>query len=289
MFSDTYENAYAKVNFGLKVFPKRQDGFHVIESIFQTVNLYDKLTVSWNSKPGCFVTCDAMVLPEKNTLTTSYQAFCEVAGVDVPGVNVHIQKGIPSGGGLGGGSSDAAALIRVLERICGIKLSQDQLDYVAGKTGSDVFFFMNCDEKGQGAALVTGRGEIVKKISPRKDLFLLLVFPEFGSSTKEAYGLVDEYLDRGNKVEGPAFLELETVYNDSVKNWSFVNTFTPALSVRYGELQKAIDDLKKSGCDYAQMSGSGSTVYGVFTLEQQAILSSNLLADTWNCKIVRVC
>lgn len=288
MIGEIREKAYAKVNFGLKVLPKREDGFHDIESIFQTVDLYDELIVTFSEEKGCSVTCDVMELPQKNTLTVSYQAFCEITGIVVPGVNVHIKKGIPSGGGLGGGSSDAAALMRVLEKYCGIKLTEKQREYISAKTGSDVFFFMECDSEGKGCALVSGRGEIIEKIVPRKDLFLLLVFPGFSSSTKEAYELVDEYLSREKRVDGPEISELENIYNGSVKQWSFINTFTVALSQKYKELTDSVEALRKVGCEFVQMSGSGSTVYGVFTLEQQAKLSSNLLAESLNCKLARV-
>ncbi|MCI5606345.1 MAG: 4-(cytidine 5'-diphospho)-2-C-methyl-D-erythritol kinase [Treponema sp.] len=287
MFETVLEKAYAKINFGLKVLPKREDGFHNIESIFQTIDLYDELIVSWNEKKECKVHCEFMDLPAENTLTKAYKAFVEIAGVEVPGVNVELKKGIPSGGGLGGGSSDAAALIRVLENICGISLSNLQLDYVASKTGSDVFFFMHGDKNGRSCALVSGRGEIVKEIAPRKDLILLLIFPKVSSSTKEAYSLVDEAYNRGEEVEGPDFSELEFVYNKSVQNWSFKNTFTPVISKVYPEIGKAIGELEKLGCCYAEMSGSGSTVFGVFTLIQQAEFACNLLAATWDCKLVR--
>ena len=97
--------AYAKVNFGLRVLPGRSDGFHGIESIFQTVDLYDELTLTETPQKGCFVHCSSMKLPENNTLTKAYNAFCKVAGAEVPGIRVELKKGIPSGGGLGGGSS----------------------------------------------------------------------------------------------------------------------------------------------------------------------------------------
>ena len=191
------ERAYAKVNFNLRVLPCRTDGYHSIESIFQTVDLYDDLEVTLSESTGCFVECNSLKLPLQNTLTNAYDAFCSVAGVKVPGVVVNLKKGIPAGGGLGGGSSDAAALIRVLSKICKVNLDAKQLDYIASKTGSDVFFFMHCDKDGTGCAVVSGRGEIIKKIPSRKDLYLVLVFPEIFSSTKEAYQLVDKYLESG--------------------------------------------------------------------------------------------
>jgi 4-diphosphocytidyl-2-C-methyl-D-erythritol kinase len=276
------------VNFGLNVFSKREDNFHNIESIFQTIDLYDELVVSEIENKQCIVECDAFELPKKNTLTLSYEAFCSVSDVDVPGVKVNLKKGIPSGGGLGGGSADAAALVRVLQKMCGIKLSDEKLDLIASKTGSDVFFFQHCDDEGKGCALVSGRGEVVKKIIPRDDLFLLLIFPKVSSSTKEAYDLVDKYLAKKDKVKGPGLAELEDVYRKAVNQWNFVNTFTPALSKKYKEIEAALIDLKKVGSEYVEMSGSGSTVFGVSTLEQQAINSYNLLAEFWNCKVVRV-
>lgn len=288
MLNVTCEKAFAKVNFGLNVFSKREDNFHNIESIFQTIDLYDELVVSEIENKQCIVECDAYELPKKNTLTLSYEAFCSVSDVDVPGVKVNLKKGIPSGGGLGGGSADAAALIRVLQKICGIKLSDEQLDLIASKTGSDVFFFLHCDDEGKGCALVSGRGEVVKKIVPRDDLFLLLIFPKVSSSTKEAYDLVDRYLAKKDKVKGPGLSELEDVYRKAVNQWNFVNTFTPALSKKYKEIEAVLIDLKKVGSEYVEMSGSGSTVFGVSTLEQQAINSYNLLAEFWNCKVVRV-
>lgn len=288
MLNVTCEKAFAKVNFGLNVFSKREDNFHNIESIFQTIDLYDELVVSEIENKQCIVECDAFELPKKNTLTLSYEAFCSVSDVDVPGVKVNLKKGIPSGGGLGGGSADAAALVRVLQKMCGIKLSDEKLDLIASKTGSDVFFFQHCDDEGKGCALVSGRGEVVKKIIPRDDLFLLLIFPKVSSSTKEAYDLVDKYLAKKDKVKGPGLAELEDVYRKAVNQWNFVNTFTPALSKKYKEIEAALIDLKKVGSEYVEMSGSGSTVFGVSTLEQQAINSYNLLAEFWNCKVVRV-
>ena len=283
--------AYAKVNFGLNVLPKiggeQKNEYHNLESIFQTVDLYDVLTVEKNDSTFCTVICNDMELPEKNTLTNAYDAFFEITGLKKVGICVELKKGIPSGGGLGGGSSDAAALVRALQEICDIKLNRNQLDFIASKTGSDVFFFMNCDEQGKGCALVWGRGENVKKISPRKDLFLVLIFPQQNSSTKEAYALLDEAYQKGERLDSPAFDDFENIYNRPVEDWTFINSFTPVISNSYEEIQLALNDLQKVGCCYSEMSGSGATVYGVFTMRQQAISASNLLGEAWKCKLVQ--
>ena len=282
------ERAYAKVNFNLRVLPCRTDGYHNIESIFQTIDLFDELEVSVKEENGCFVECNSLELPLQNTLTKANDAFCSIADVSVPGVRVVLKKGIPSGGGLGGGSSDAAALVRALSKICKIKLDENQLDYIADKTGSDVFFFMHCDEDGTGCALVSGRGEVIKKITPRKDLFLLLVFPEISSSTKEAYALVDKQLARGTENDFVVFDSLEEEYRKNPSDWRFKNTFTPSLCGVYSDLEAALGTLKNSGADFCDMSGSGSTIYGVFTSKQRAKSNMKLLAATWNCALVRL-
>ena len=279
--------AYAKINFGLRVLPGRSDGFHGIESIFQTVDLYDELVLTVTDEKGCAVHCSSMKLPENNTLTKAYNAFCKVAGCEVPGIRIELKKGIPSGGGLGGGSSDAAALTRMLEKLCEVRLSDSELDYVAAETGSDVFFFMHCDQEGRGCALVSGRGEIIKKIHGREDLFLVLIFPKVSSSTKEAYALVDEAFARGNILVSPELDELELVYRKPPENWTFINTFTPVISKKYKEIGRAIEALQALNCVYAQMSGSGSTVYGVFASRQQAESAVEKLAGSWNCKLAR--
>ncbi len=279
--------AYAKVNFGLRVLPGRADGFHGIESIFQTVDLYDELTLTTTAEKGCYVHCSDMELPEYNTLTKAYNAFCKVVSCEVPGVKIELKKGIPSGGGLGGGSSDAAALTRMLETLCDVRLSDSELDNIAAETGSDVFFFMHCDEKGRGCALVSGRGEVVEKIHGREDLFLILIFPKVSSSTKEAYALVDEALARGKVLVSPEFDELELVYRSPPENWTFINTFTPVISAKYIDIGRAIEALRALDCRYAEMSGSGSTVFGVFSSRQEAESAVKELTGSWNCKLAR--
>jgi len=282
------EKAYAKVNFNLRVLPARSDGYHNIESIFQTIDLFDELEVTILEESGCFVECPTLELPQHNTLTLAYKAFCKCVDTKVPGIRILLKKGIPSGGGLGGGSSDAAALVRVLERICNIRLSEGQLDFIAANTGSDVFFFIKSASDGTACSLVSGRGEFVKRITGRRDLFLVLIFPNFSISTKEAYSLVDENLKCKNAYNYPAFEELEAIYRRSPSEWVFINTFTPSLCSKYSDLSRALSELRNAGAGFCDMSGSGSTLYGVFTKRQQAMACMKLLELTWNCALVRL-
>lgn len=285
--SNVSAKAFGKINLNLKVLPLKKDGFHDIESIFQTISLYNQVIVEEKNCAGCEVFCDTIVLPQKNTITMAYEAFCQIAGIDVPGVKVTLIKGIPAGGGLGGGSSDAATFIRLLQKICRIKLSDEQLDFIASKTGSDVFFFMHCDEEGKGAALVSGRGDKVKKIHSRTDLYLLLIFPGVGSNTKEAYSMVDSFLVHGDKLNYPDFNELETIYRLPPEKWNFNNTFYFALEDNIPEIKKALDELKKTDAVYTAMSGSGSTVFGVYTSLENAKKAEQMVSNSWSVKLVQ--
>ncbi len=276
MTCEIVEHASAKVNLNLRVLPARADGFHDIESIFQTISLADTLVVRTVEGTGrCSVICPAMVLPEANTLTRAYDAFCTVTGGQCGSVSVELTKRIPAGGGLGGGSSDAAALIRALEKLNGVSLTDAQLDSIAAAVGSDVFFFVHCDKENGGCAVVSGRGERVKEICKRRDLYFALIFPGVHSSTKEAYALVDKQFAEEKKsgqcmYDYPAIETLETVYNLPVGKWNFVNTFTRSLSVLYPEIGRAVLELRNEGAAFCDMSGSGSTVYGVFASREEA-------------------
>ena len=286
MRTEVCVTAPAKINIGLHVLPGCVNGFHRIESIFQTVTLFDTLVVRASEKNGCVVDCEGMELPSDNTISLSYTAFRSVTGIDDFGVRVDLKKRIPSGGGLGGGSSDAAACIRAFEALNDITLSVRQLEAIASRIGSDVFFFLLCGA--EGCAVVTGRGEIVKPIHARDDLFMLLVFPGVHSSTQEAYALLDESFAAGKIAPCPAYADLETVYTTPVSGWSFVNSFTPSLVSRFPEIGFALDDLRREGALFAEMSGSGSTVYGIFPSEEEAENARSVLASSWKgCIAVR--
>lgn len=262
MLSEVHEFAPAKINLNLKVLPKRSDGFHAIESIFQTVFLEDELFVSLeNEKNTCAVQCCEMVLPAENTITAAYKAFCLYTGFN-QSVSVRLTKRIPSGGGLGGGSSDAASFVKALAKLSGVSLTAELKDKIAGDVGSDVFFFLRCGCP--GCAVVSGRGEIVSEIALRKDIHIVLVFSGVHSSTKEAYALVDEDMQKGKTADCPELAELEAVYNRPVKDWNFTNSFTSAIIRRYPEVGEALAEIRKTGAAFADMSGSGSVVFGIF-------------------------
>lgn len=285
MLTEISVSAPAKINVGLKVLPVRNDGFHSIESIFQTVGLYDELTVKLIDGFGrCEVSCADIVLPKKNTIESAYKAFSEVYG-KIKSVSVFLKKEIPSGGGLGGGSSDAAAFVRALEKLNNVKLSDNELDSIAAKIGSDVFFFLHTAD---GAAIVTGRGEIMQRIKRRNDLTFLLVFPHVSSSTKEAYDLIDEFYSSGCSMVFPEVARLEEIYNSPLNKWTFKNSFTAVLKSKYAEIGNALTELSNVNAPYCEMSGSGSTLFGVFySFGEAQAAAEKLKADGFKCAVVQ--
>lgn len=280
MSGEIFVQAPAKINLGLRVLPKREDGFHGIESVFATVALSDDLLVRpLAEKNVCLVHCGQADIPQKNTVTSAYQAAKSVLGTDLPGVSVELTKRVPMGGGLGGGSSDAAALLVALQKL-GVVFPDGAAYKIAALVGSDVFFFLSLDGKPEGAAIVSGRGELVEPISPRCDLHYVLVFPGVHSSTAEAYSAIDS-VERSKNGWLPLD-ELESVYRSPVTDWTFVNDFTPVIAARYSRVQQALADVKASGALFCDMSGSGSTVFGVFDSASRAQDAESFLSGRWN-------
>lgn len=279
MLSSVHVTAPAKINLHLKVGEKRRDGFHDIESIFQMIPLYDELLMEMvDSSYTCQVDSPALVLPPENTITSAYKAFCAVTGID-RGIKVSLTKRIPSGAGLGGGSSDAAAVLRGLERLFDVSLSEAQLHDAASKIGSDVFFFL-ADSPDKTVALVKGRGDVLSYIRPRGDLSFVLVCPGVHSSTAEAYSLVDNW-NSGNTAVFLPYEKLEAEYRLSAQKWTFGNSFTKPLVRKFPVIGQAIDDLHAQNADFVEMTGSGSVVFGVFASEKDAERAYTQLCQVW--------
>ena len=269
--------APAKLNLHLEVYPKRSDGYHPIKSIFQTISLVDDLEVSLSGKSlSCVVECDAMQLPVENTLTKTYRLFCQISGVTA-GVRVKLTKRIPSGAGLGGGSSDAATFLLILNKMFDYPLGLNQLEEIANLVGSDVLFFLS-----GGAAIVTGRGDIVEPIKPREDFCIVVVYPDVHCSTPESYGLVDEYFALGKTVNETALQGLEKMYYEPISEWRFLNTFTNPVATKFPVIFDVMKSLENLGADYVQMSGSGSTVFGVFSNLEVGKDACTNLKRFWN-------
>ncbi len=270
--------APCKINLHLRVLAKRADGYHGIESVFQLVSLADGLSVSVSGPLGsCAVISPSMALPPVNTVSRAVELFRAETGVR-DGIAVELDKRVPAGAGLGGGSSDAAATLVALDRLFGTGLSRETLARLAAGIGSDVPFFIE-----GGAAVVEGRGERVTPIAARNDLHGVLIWPAVHSSTAEAYGLVDSWQAEGREsgIEWPGVADLPGIYRLPVESWAFRNGFTAPLEARYPVIGDARVALVDQGALFAEMSGSGSTVFGLFADRETAEAAQTRLSTHW--------
>jgi 4-diphosphocytidyl-2-C-methyl-D-erythritol kinase len=267
--------APAKVNLHLAVKGRRQDGYHDIESVFLAVNFGD--TLYFNVLKGentVKIDMKGLTPPlptEKNIIFKAISLFREKTGFN-RGLKIKVKKRIPVGGGLGGGSSDAAAALLALNKIAGFPCSREVLLEMAAVLGSDVPFFIH----ETAAARVTGRGERVLPIDAPK-LFLVLVNPGFSSDTATAYRLLDAD-DRAPAHESVMPEKL----TGAPKDWPFWNDFLPVFedpekSV-YGNI---LSRLWYLGAQYANLSGSGATCFGVFADEKRAKKAASALRGKW--------
>ena len=188
--------SFSKINFGLRVLNKRSDNFHNIESIFIELNFYDILTFSPSSIFK--LTCNNKSIPinQKNTIFQSYHKLKNIYNFDVD-YHIHLKKNIPIESGLGGGSSNAACTIKALNQLLGLNIDKETMYKYALDIGSDVPFFID-----GGMKFIKGRGEIIEKIKNHdyfKDLYFLIVCPEFSISTQWAYGKLKKALKCNDK------------------------------------------------------------------------------------------
>lgn len=249
----------AKINIGLLVTEKRPDGFHNLETIFYPIRMQDILEVIEAdefkfSLSGIAVEGD----PNENLVVKAYQLIKN--DFQIPAVQVHLHKNIPSGAGLGGGSSDAAYMLLTLNELFNLNLSQEQLMDYALKLGSDCPFFI------QGKPVfATGRGELMQDCHVElKDFFLILVKPPVHVSTAAAYQ---------NIVPQRSRLSLKGLIGFPVTKWkgNIQNHFEKYVFQAYPEVENIKKTLYEQGAVFAQMSGSGSAVYGLFRSEKRGM------------------
>lgn len=242
----------AKINLGLRVTEKRQDGFHNIETIFVPIGLRDIIEVIPSSTTT--MSFSGLVVdssPEDNLCMRAYRLFKDEVGCG--NVSIHLHKVIPFGAGLGGGSSDAAFMLRILANLFSPEISTRRLKEMAGKLGSDCTFFVD-----NRPSIAYGKGEILQPVSlALKGKYLVLVNPKLHVGTKEAYA--------GITPKKPETSLLELI-NEPINKWQnlIFNDFEESVF----RMHPAIENLKNKLIDleafYASMSGSGSTVFGLF-------------------------
>lgn len=257
-------NAYGKINLTLDVVGRREDGYHLLDTVMQTISVWDELEIQHSRQPGVHLQCNRESLPtdSKNTAFRAAKFFLEDRGLQNEGVYIFIKKHIPSRSGMGGGSADAAAVLRGLNEMYETKLSAEKLMELGAKVGADVPFCVI-----GGAARCTGTGAQVEPIAPMPECWLVVCKPPSGMSTPRAYALLDQY-PLSSIQATPRMLEAMAVGSLKRIGRSLANRFDETLRMApVRALKRAMTDAGALG---AMMTGSGSSVYGIFETEQRA-------------------
>lgn len=246
--------SHAKINWALRITGKRPDGFHDLETLFQEISLSDELT--FEPADRLSLTCSDPSIPtgESNLVMRAARAL------DAPPVAIHIEKHIPAGGGLGGGSSNAAATLLALDRMFALNTPNEMLQQIALSLGSDVPFFL-----AGGTAYATGRGEILTELPTPAGIALLLLIPKERVATAEAFRAIGAYskpvgIEGYRAMSGGDFLAGAQL---------LVNDFEEPVFARLPKLRQLKERLGRAGAAWAGMSGSGSTMVGAFRSEAE--------------------
>jgi len=255
--------ARAKINLRLEVLGRRQDGYHELQMIMAPIDLADELTLERSDHDRIHFTCDDDNLPtgEDNLVVRAAKVILAEAGVD-QGVSIHLRKRIPVAAGLGGGSSDAAAVLMGLREFFALDVAEHKLHQLALQLGADVPFFLM-----KQACLVRGIGEKLTPFSVPSGLALALVKPQAGLSTAEVYQALGWPLTEVRKATN---LPLSFGDGDVVSAWLRNDLEAPATQ-RMPQIKTCKNMLLDAGAQGALMSGSGPTVFGIFPDSADAV------------------
>ncbi len=251
----------AKINLHLDVAPPDGSGFHPLRSLFVMVSLYDRMTVA-EGADGCVIESNCPFPSESNILYKTWE-LCRQRGFFSSGLRISLEKNIPSGAGLGGGSGNCATLLRLLREHSPSDRSREEWMELAAELGSDVPFFMEST-----AAVVTGRGEGISPLAPRTDYHVLIVFPGISISTPSAFSA----LDRSRRETaiphewGLGEEEIGRIYSEvNPASWPYYNSFAESTYKEHIQLSRIAETLLTRGADFVTLSGSGSAMVGIFT------------------------
>lgn len=251
--------AYAKINIALDAVGKREDGYHLLRMIMQTVDIYDLIEVRKNYLGKIRITTNKYYLPtdERNLAYKAAQLFIDKFKIK-SGVDINIKKNIPVAAGMAGGSTDAAAVLFLMNKVFNINASKKELEKLAVKIGADVPY---CIEG--GTALCEGIGEKITKLKRFRDKILVIVKPNFGVSTKDVYKALDI-----NKIH--KHVDIEDIIkhmndNDIVSVSNKMKNVLENVTIRkYKVIREIKEELVLNGATGSMMSGSGPTVFGFF-------------------------
>jgi len=273
-----YEGAFAKVNLTLDVLGKREDGYHDLQSVMQTISIRDDVEIDVGTGKPWTLECSREELPqgEENLAWKAAKLYCDTMKIDPDGLAIRITKRIPSGAGLGGGSADAAAVLRALNRHFDSPLSIFALAELGAQVGSDVPFCVV-----GGTAMVEGRGERLRKLPDMPECIFVVCKPEFSVSTPELYKKIDTVaipLHPDNRAMETALLAGDL--NKIADN--VYNVFDPIVTADHLELNYIKSICNSYGSLGQQMTGSGSAIFALMPSFEYAAVVCNMLKDNYS-------
>ncbi len=265
----------AKINLMLDILKKLDNGYHSLFMIMQSVDLYDTITVEKNDTNKIIIKCDTDGVPcnEKNIAYKCATAFFDALSINNRGITIEIEKNIPMAAGTAGGSADGAGVLYCLNKIYNTNLSQKELCEIGGKVGADIPFCLI-----GGTAIALGTGTIVAPVKDLSDCYIVLCKPDQDVSTPEAYAQFDalnrvRHLDRISMVDAVADGDYDKICS------LCGNVFEQAVEVPKRPHIKGV--MRKSGADACTMSGSGPTVFGIFSEKEKAEDAFNKLSKKY--------
>lgn len=278
------EKAFAKLNLYLGIHGLREDGYHELETVFQAIDLCDLVALSVHRRGGISLRCNLPFLPtdNRNLAVKAAEAFFRASGLENPGLNINIKKVIPVGAGMAGGSTDAACVLRLLNRAFGMPLCDKKLAETALSLGADVPFCLY-----GGTALAKGVGEKLQPLAAMPDCFLVVAKPNFSVATKDAFSLYDrqpavDYPASGALLRGLEQGDLKAVADN------LYNALEAPVGGQKPLILRLRETLSRQGALGARMTGSGSAVFGIFDTEdkarQAAVQARKLCRDVFVCR-----
>jgi 4-diphosphocytidyl-2-C-methyl-D-erythritol kinase len=280
--------APAKVNLALRILEREPSGYHRLETYFQTLELADRVLVELRDAEGITLEVsgeDAGPVSD-NLVVRAARAFTEEARVD-PALHIRLEKRIPAGAGLGGGSSDAAATLRALADLLG-ELPGERFGELAAALGSDVPFFL-C---GSPLALGSGRGERLTPLTPLPSAPVILALPRVHVSTAAAYAALDRRREQAGRGQSSSSAKAPAPLTAELSSWESVerlahNDFEALVCADHPEVARARDALRATGARFVLLSGSGAAVFAVYRTEEDAAAALKQLPKEGTTRYVR--
>lgn len=261
-----FAKAYAKLNLTLDVLGLLDDGYHDLEMVMQSISLYDSVAVriGCGGDISCISNIPYIPNDERNIAVKAARAFLAATGIDCGGIAIAVEKRIPSSAGMAGGSADGAAVLRLLNELCGFPLSDEELCAAGLTVGADVPFCLM-----GGTVLACAKGEAMTELPSIPDCFFVIAKPVRGMSTKAVFAEIDNH-PIGKHPDTKAMLS--AIENGDIPSVAenVYNVFEPVVSADVRDISRIKETLLQNGALCAAMTGSGSAVFGMFTNREEA-------------------